>query len=155
MIAVEVELNGKFCYWIGAVRVGAYDEGTSLRDVLFQLPTVLRDRGRRTHATLFELGGDAVYARLHGALFGPETTADEKTAIEEEWARFNVKVPIDVLDQCAVFVVERPPRTRIIFATDSGGRVQEAELRAGEVDDVLLKVYRGLDTLHRREMKFE
>jgi hypothetical protein len=160
--AVEFELDtnhggewlfGRFCYWVSGVRVGNYDDGTSLRDVLFQLPTVLRDRGKRAHDVLYELSADGLYARLHGALFGPGVGEYEKVALEEQWARFNVKVPVDILDRCSVFVVERPPAARVLFSTDLDGPVREAMLRAGEVDDVLLRAYSELDRLHEREVK--
>ena len=48
-------LLGKFCYWIGGELVGDYELGTSLRDVLIVLRSVVRDNGNRENSSLFKL----------------------------------------------------------------------------------------------------
>src|SRR5215470_5140722 len=63
--AVEYDLNenysglwmfGRFCYWCGGERVGDYELGTSLRDVLFQLEQIAKHK--------FQLGEIGKYKRL-------------------------------------------------------------------------------------------
>src|SRR5262245_13734170 len=112
--ATQLELNsetggdwllGKFCYWISGQRVGRYDEGTSLRDVLYQMPAILRDRDRTAPAALFALPAQDLCYRLRSALYGRGSDEDAGQALRERWARFDLRVPVDVLDGCAVFLL--------------------------------------------------
>ncbi|CAH1193821.1 hypothetical protein PAECIP111893_00562 [Paenibacillus plantiphilus] len=97
--AVEFELDqeygsdwlfGKFCYWIRDRRLGDYELGASLRDVLFSLDTLVQDNGNRTHLDLFGLTRSDLFTRLDGALFGYEPSQYDDVAVKESWARFNV-----------------------------------------------------------------
>ena len=146
-------LFGKFCYWISGHRVGRYDEGTSLRDVLFQLPTILRDRDRTAPTSLFALPAEVLLQRLRGALYGRGNAEYDAQAMQEQWARFDLKLPVDILDRCVVFLVESPPLARIVFTTDYDRPVQEATLRAREVDEVLMSTYKELDGLYTQALE--
>ena len=49
-------LFGKICYWIDGARVGDYSMGTSLRDVLFQSESILRNCHNRSGTFYAALG---------------------------------------------------------------------------------------------------
>jgi hypothetical protein len=161
--AVQFELDedsggawmfGKFCFFIAGSEVGDYSLGTSLRDVLMAMSELLRDAGDREGRGLFELGASALYERLDAALYGGGDDALDEQATDECWARFNLTLPVDVFSGWKVFMVERAPEARLVFYDFKGEprTVMEAELRAGEVDDVLRAAYEELDRLYDRAM---
>jgi Immunity protein 42 len=103
--------------------------------------------------SLFALPAELLRQRLRDALYGPNNNEYEAQATREQWARFDVRVPVDVLDGCTVFLVENPPVARIVFTTDHDRPVQEATVKAGEVDDVLMRTHKELNDLHEQALK--
>ncbi|MFB9275607.1 Imm42 family immunity protein [Cohnella cellulosilytica] len=112
--ATEFELNnnyggawmfGRFCYWINGARIGDYESGASLRDVLFLIEDLVRDQGNRSNKNLFMLDYKEFFNRLNEALYGDSSKYDS-IAIEETWAQFNVCPPIDIFDNWKIFMVE-------------------------------------------------
>lgn len=148
-----VWLFGKICFWIGSQQVGNYDLGTSLRDVLFALVSVLRDAGKRQHDTFFHLPAWLCYQRLNHALYLGATAEEEERAEEEMWARFDLNLQVDVFDEWKIFLVEHETGARVLFAQEDEepGQAYEVWLRLGEVDAILYEVYQRLDTLYEEE----
>lgn len=158
--AVEYELDpvhggewllGRFCYWCGGVRVGDYELGTSLRDVLFQLERIHSEAGRRANPRFADLPAEQVHALLSAALFGPGAPADPGVVDDEQWARHLVFPAVDVFDAWRAYLVQANDRDRLIAAHLPSARVSEVVLRPGEVDEVLHPVIADLGELLARE----
>ena len=65
-----VWIYGKFCYWINNKRIGDYEIGTSLRDIIMQMTSIVKDNGNRSNAALFSVTKEEIYNRLNYALHG-------------------------------------------------------------------------------------
>jgi hypothetical protein len=159
--AVEYELNashggewmfGRFSYWCGGRRVGDYELGTSLRDVLFQLEQLARDRCLRAGRRFSTMPAIAVFRLLDGALFGTADLNNARVAEEEQWARHNIFPPVDVFDSWKGFLVEDEQTARLIFAHDPYLDVTEVSLKAGEVDAVLDVVRSTLTEIYEQRV---
>lgn len=162
LFAVEFELDqeyngvwlfGKFCYWIRGKRIGDYELGTSLRDVLFSLDTLVQDNGNRTKVNLFELSRSDLFTRLDGALFGCEKTLYDEVAIKESWARFNVVLPVDIFDGCKVYLVENLEMSRMLFRNLNEVEVQEGNFEKGLFDEVISRAHQELAILYNNVIK--
>ena len=160
--AVEYELDieyggfwlfGKFCYWIKGQRIGDYEMGTSLRDILFQIELIIRDNGNRTNNELLNLDKYDLYQRLNDTLYGCDVCQYDNVAIEDTWARFNVTLPVDIFDGWKVFLVENKEKSRIIINMLKEQDLKEAILIPGEFDDVIVKVYEELNRLYKEEVE--
>lgn len=150
--AVEFELDenycgrwmyGKFCYWIYNMRIGKYDEGESLRDVLASMPWLIWDNGNRQHPELFAMGTIDLYKKIDNALYGEGDTEDET------WARFEIKILVGIFDEWKIYLVENDEKTRII--TENLGRIREYELHPKEFDDAIRAAYDMLNEIYDRE----
>jgi hypothetical protein len=146
-------LFGKFCYWINGQQVGDYNLGTSLRDVLFLLVSIVRDNGQRKSTELYALDKDEFYSRLNTALYGTEPSPYSNNALEETWARFNVTLHVDVFDSCKVFLVEKEDNARFVFKKSEEGHIHEAKCEPGEFDAVIHKTYTELNKLYESEFR--
>jgi hypothetical protein len=161
--AVEYALNanhggawlfGQFCYWCGGDRVGDFELGTSLRDVLFELDEFAKGRGRRSNARFASMPANDVFRTLDGAMFGaPLSTPDAADlAIEEQWGHHIVRPRVDVLDRWTVYLVEHDGRGRLLVSTAPYHDIREVVLAAGEVDAVIDSVRLALDAMYNREV---
>lgn len=161
--AVEFELNkesggdwlfGKFSFWIEDRRIGDYNLGTSLRDVLFQMRSIVRDNGTRSHGELFVLDKNELYKRINGTLYGYEVSEYYQVALKETWARFDVKIPVDVFDGWKIFLVENrsSDKARLIVMKLETEEIYETVLRQGEFDEVIVKAQQELDKLYEIEL---
>jgi len=143
-------LFGKFCYWIGGELVGDYQLGTSLRDVVTALRTVVRDNGNRENPSLFKLTAEELYRRLDSALY-KENSKYESLAQEECWARFQIHLPVDIFDFWKVYLVDSPPVARIVYSF-SEGSVVEVNLPAGIFDQAITDVFNALFDVYEAEI---
>jgi hypothetical protein len=159
--AVEYDLNanrggewmfGRFCYWCGGRRVGDFELGTSLRDVLFQLEVLARDRSLWASRRFNHMSAIDVFRLLKAALFGAADLNNASVAEDEQWARHNVCPPVDVFDCWKVFLLEDEPTARLIFAREPYLDAIELLLRAGEVDAVLDVVQKALGDVYEHEL---
>jgi hypothetical protein len=157
--AVEYALNenhggewmfGRFCYWCGGRRVGDYELGTSLRDVLFQLEQLARDRGLRASRRFRTMSAIDVFRLLNAALFGAADLNNARVAEEEQWTRHAIFPPVDVFDSWKGFLAEDEEAARLIFAHDPYLDVTELPLKSGEVDAVLDLARNALSEIHER-----
>jgi hypothetical protein len=166
--AVEYDLNedhggvwmfGRFCYWCGGQRVGDYELGTSLRDVLFQLDGIANHKfgldeigkykrlcaSRRFSTMSATLVFRLLKATLFDALFGSGDPNNARVAEEEQWAQHQILPRVDVFDSWKGYLVEDEQTARFIFASEPYLDVKEISLRPGEVDAVLDVVRNALN----------
>lgn len=161
--AIEFELDeqyggewlyGKFCYWINNKRIGNYDLGTSLRDILFSMRTVLISKGNRSHQSLFQLEKVELFRRINDVLYGYERTKYDEIANEEGWMRFNITLPVDVFDNWKLFIVENSESARIIYRHPDilNEIVYEAIINKGVFDEIIEDAYKKLNSIYSNEM---
>jgi hypothetical protein len=157
--AVEYDLDanhggawmfGRFCYWCGGQRVGDYELGTSLRDVLSALFGLARDRFARASQRFSPMPTVSVFRLLDGALFGAADINNARLAAEEQWARHLILPSLDVFKSWKGYLVEDEQAARFIFARAPYLHVTELRLKAGEVDMVLDAVRTALDETYER-----
>jgi hypothetical protein len=141
-------LFGRFCYWCGGTRIGDFELGTSLRDVLFQLERIAGDAGRRANPRFRGMPADQVFNLLNAALYDPGPTTQFEIANEEQWARHTILPPVDVFDGWKGFLVEEDSSARLITTCLRDGTIEEVLLKVGQVDHVLKEVVRELEVLH-------
>ncbi|WP_028543599.1 Imm42 family immunity protein [Paenibacillus taiwanensis] len=162
LFAVEFELDqehggiwlfGKMCYWIRGRRIGNYELGTSLRDVLFSMDTLVQDNGNRKHIELFGLNRSDLFLRLDGALFGYETSKYDDKAVLETWARFNIVLPVDIFDGWKIYLVDNMEVSRILFKNINEMEIQEEEFGIGLFDEVIFSTHQKLTILYNNAIK--
>jgi len=158
--AVEYDLDkdhggewmfGRFCYWCDGRQVGDYDLGTSLRDVLFQLDLLVRNKHLRASRRFSAMPATAVFECLNRALFGVPDPDYERLAEEEQWARHTVFPPVDVFNLWKGFVVEEEQTARLIYAQDPYRQVWQLLLLPGEIDAVLEAARNALNNVYERQ----
>ncbi|WP_025028362.1 Imm42 family immunity protein [Caldalkalibacillus mannanilyticus] len=159
---IEYELNkeyggewlfGRFCYWIDGKRVGDYDLGTSLRDILFLLQQLIRDNGNRNHEILFKLSLLELFNRLNGGLYSGDPKYDS-LAIDESWARFDIGLPIDIFNEWKIFLIEYENKSRFIIqklGSTENEFLHEVSIESGKFDSVISKAFKLLDELYEKE----
>ncbi len=142
---------GRFCYWCGGRRVGDYELGTSLRDVLFQLDEIAKYERLRTGQRFNAMPAILVFRLLDGALFGRTDLNNAHVAAEEQWASHQIIPPVDVFDSWKGYIVEDEKTARLIFAKAPYLEVSELSLKTGEVDAVLNALRNALDEIYRQQ----
>ncbi|MBP2655797.1 MAG: hypothetical protein H6Q73_3366 [Firmicutes bacterium] len=161
--AVEFELDqefggewlfGRLGFWIENQQIGDYNLGTSLRDVLFQVKSIVRDNGNRSHEELFGLDKIELYKRIKGALYDCIINEYYQVALDETWARFNVNIPVDVFDGWNLFLVENEnlEQARLIAVKLDNKEIYESILKKGEFDEIITSLYKELDKLYEIEL---
>ena len=140
-------LFGRFCYWSDGQRIGDFDLGTSLRDVLFQIDPIVQSKNRRKSQRFKKLSAIDAFRILDAAIFGTVDLNNASAAENEQWALLNVVPPLDVFDCWKAFLIEDEISARFIFAGDPYLNVKEILLRPGEVDVVLGEVRDALNDL--------
>ena len=168
-VAVEFELSeeyggvwlfGKFCYWLKKQCIGDFEYGTSLRDIFFELETIIQYKGNREHKELFSLSAFGLFYRIDNALYGAQHSNDEERAMEESWARFNVTLSVDIFSGWKIFLIEDCEDARIITGRlNEDGRsynnIYEVTLKCGEFDRILNEAYKEMNKLCLRELSRE
>jgi Immunity protein 42 len=157
--AVEYDLDakhggawmfGRFCYWSGGRRVGDYELGTPLRDVLFQLDEIAKYGHLRTSQRFSAMPAILVFRLLDGALFGGADLNNAHVAAEEQWANHQIIPGVDVFLSWKGYLVEDEKTARVIFARAPYLEVSELSLKTGEVDAVLNASRNALDEIYRQ-----
>ncbi len=163
--AVEYELDGnvsdqwmygKCCYWCGGTRVGDYELGTSLRDVLFQIELMIGKDKRRMSQLFANKDYDAIFRMIDNSLFGGNQSISETIVMSEQWAQYIIYPQVDVFDDWKVFLLEEEGSSFLIYSRSPYIDINMISLPTGEVENVinefrtqLLKIYNNL--LDRRE----
>jgi hypothetical protein len=156
-----VWMFGRFCYWCGGQRVGDYELGTSLRDVLFQLDGIANHKFgldeigkyKRLCASrrFITMPATLVFRLLDAALFGAADLNNARVAEEEQWAQHHILPGVDVFHHWKAYLVEDKQIARFIFAREPYLDVKEISLRPGEVDAVVDVVRNALNGIYERE----
>jgi hypothetical protein len=153
---IEFELNehpggawmfGKFCYWIGGEQVGDFDEGTSLRDVLFSMKYIVGDAGKRTAPSLASCEGQDIFRAIRDYL---NDAGDELTKLiptDFVPACFDVCPPIDIFGTWHIYLVDTRELSKIVCSSDGGDNVKKIDLALGEFDAVASTTYSKLNSL--------
>ncbi|MFY2567457.1 Imm42 family immunity protein [Achromobacter ruhlandii] len=152
-------LFGRVCYWIQGSMVGNYDEGTSLRDVLFQTKYILGDSGKRFCPALIDLDKEKTFALIDAVLYGGTNETDGVINEIDRYissdflpAVLNISVSVDVFDSWKIFLIEDRDKARILYRKFGFSSVEEVILKVGEFDKVFEEAYRYLDCLYEREI---
>jgi hypothetical protein len=145
-------LFGKFCYWIGGIRVGNYELGTSLRDVYIGMKWLPHDCGNRRGGILCSLTPEEAFTALDGALYANEVCTDTQyPELPDAPARFDISVAIDVFNQWKIYLIECDGVARILMRNTEDGVVRMTTLPQGVFDGVIKDVYAYLEGLYERE----
>ncbi|WP_342435567.1 immunity 42 family protein [Paenibacillus sp. FSL L8-0436] len=163
--AIQFDLNadyggfwmfGKFCYWINGIRIGDYESGTSLRDVLFSLESLVKDNSNRSNEKLFNLDAKECFNRLNEALYGDSNQYDS-ISIEESWARFNVCPLLDIFNDWKIFLVEYKGSARFLIRNLNSVKktddILEYIVQVREFETELYKTYELLSEIYENEIK--
>ena len=140
----QVEVNlvyGYICYWIKGIQVGDFLKLTILNDSLIFLPRIIKDKGNREHKKFFDMDKKNVCYFLGGQAYW-DSDEYEEIAMEEMWARFNIKIGLDVFNNAIIKLIDGQDVSRIVFSYND--IVNELYLEKGVVDDVILSFYEEL-----------
>jgi len=156
--AVQWELNddpaghyllGKMCFWVGNKRVGNYELGTALSDVLVNLTYLVGDCGNRRADQHCHLTSEDTFSLLQRGLFDPEPSLSH--VVEEgSWARFNISLPVDIFDGWRLYLIDCELRSRLLVGhwseeSDEFVFLMEGSLPIGEFDRVIIEFQRELE----------
>ncbi len=130
---------GNICYWINNTMLGKYDMSTTLSDLLLFLPVFVRDCGNRMHDSFYSMQLKDVFYCLSGEIFLKEDVEIEEKACLEQWARFDISMPIDVFRETMVFLIDDINMSRIIYSNHKD--INEYFLEKGYVDLILKQLY--------------
>ncbi len=131
-------LYGHFCYWAHNLRIGRFDEKTSLAVALKAFEFLDKRRGKRHSDAMMKLPAIDVLQRVDRALFLDEGQSDEQVRADAaEYSRFLADLGTDVFDGWRVLLVENDVVGRLIWRRTLNSSAHECELRAGEFDKVV------------------
>ena len=160
-IAIENELNpnhggvwlfGKMCFWIDGVRVGNYEEGTSLRDVMHFTTGIVKYCGRRDAGGLCKLCKDAAFEIIEGTIFGDGDSRFDLFVTDELLRQspgtLQVKPGVDIFDASCVYLLECGEIDRIIFIERVGEPVRAIDLSRGLFGAAVTTFYEWLESVH-------
>lgn len=134
-------LFGRFCYWVRGRMLGNYDLGVSLRDVFFQMQSVVRDCGDRKYDWCDE-SALSIYSRLNGVIYGGIACEIDTPA------RYEISIPVDIFDECKAFLIDCGDfGARIVYSIDGGCTIEEAMIGLGDFDLAIFKCYEELGRL--------
>jgi hypothetical protein len=156
--AVEYELDinyggewlyGKICYWIDNKRIGDYDLGTSLRDVLFQLKYIVYDSGNRDGGELCRMLPNELFYQLNELIYGNQDIVFQVTI--DMPARFEIRIPVDIFDNWKIFLIDCKDISLILFKSIVDDNINVAYIENKEFDKVIDEVFKNLDHKYEKE----
>ncbi|QOK93389.1 hypothetical protein HF908_09840 [Ralstonia pseudosolanacearum] len=159
--AVEFELDddhggawlfGRFCYWIGGERVGDYDAGASLRDVLFQLKYIVGDGGERFCPRLAALPAAKIFKLIFDALRETNRDIFDYASLDFMPARLDVCIPVDIFNAWNVFLIEGEEEAKLIYQAEGTQDTKLTTLPVGEFDFVIKATQSELEGLLAKEL---
>jgi hypothetical protein len=154
-IAIEYELDknyggvwmyGRICFWINNIRVGDYDLGTSLRDVLFQMKYLIADNGNRDGLILCEMPYEEVFYQLNESIYGDPLYIISK--ILDTPARYDIRIPVDVFELWKIYLIDCNDFSIILFKNETEEYVHSAYIERGEFDSIVNQLYCDLDCFY-------
>ncbi|WP_321784412.1 Imm42 family immunity protein [Paraburkholderia sp. J94] len=138
---------GRFCYWIGGEQVGAFDEGVSLRDVLFSMQYIIGDSGKRTAPLLAYCDKNEIFRVIQESLSESGNDLAKLTPTDFMPACFDVCRHVDIFGAWQVYLVDSQDLSKLVYSPDSGNNVKIVELATGEFDAIASSIYTELDNL--------
>ncbi|WP_443192588.1 Imm42 family immunity protein [Pseudomonas indica] len=146
-----VWLFGKLCYWIAGERIGDYDLGTSLRDALFQMKTLIGDAGRRfVDEETFNSSPSDLFHAIDNSIYGE---GDMRSGLDiDESARFNISMPIDVFDEWKIYMLENKDKALILYKSSGQKVVSSLLLNQGEFDEAIRRIHDELNKRYDAEL---
>jgi hypothetical protein len=134
-------LLGKVCFWVGDVKIGDYDLGTSLSDVLVNLQHPVGDSGNRHSQRFCCMASSEAFCLIQEGLFESSLSLSGLSE-DERWARFDVSLPVDVFDGYRMYLFDCSENSRLLIGHRPPNReryefVQEQRLEKGEFDVVI------------------
>ena len=131
-------LLGRACYWLCSNQVGDYNSGTLLRDLFLALEYIRGDKSNRMNDYLFDLSKEALVTTLHNSMFGSVNNNEslESRALDEQWAKHNIRPDVDIFDRWKIFLVENGNVGRCVYYGPSAS-YEECWLSNGEYDSIL------------------
>jgi hypothetical protein len=154
--AIEFELNehsggtwmfGRFCYWIGGEQVGDFEEGTSLRDVLFSMRYIIGDAGKRTASSLALCDEKTIFRVIQEFLNESGDDLIKLIPADIMPACFDVCPHVDIFNAWHIYLVDTQGLSKVVYSADGGNNVKTVELAMGEFDTLASTAYRELDSL--------
>ncbi|MGV2292271.1 Imm42 family immunity protein [Trinickia sp. YCB016] len=153
---IEFDLNddpggawmfGRFCYWIGGEQVGSFDEGTSLRDVLFSMKYIIGDAGSRTAPSLALCDTKEIFRLIQESLDESGDGISKLIPAELMPGQFDICPRVDIFDAWHIYLVDAREISKIVCSADGGNTVVAIELPLGEFDTIASSVCEKLDGL--------
>ncbi|WP_408734241.1 Imm42 family immunity protein [Paraburkholderia bannensis] len=138
---------GKFCYWIGGEQVGDFHEGTSLRDVLFSMRSIVGDTGKRTAPSLALCDDKEIFRVIQESLNESGDALTRLIPVDLMPACFDVCPHIDIFNTWHIYLVDTQDLSKVVYSADGGDNVETVGLAPGEFDTVASVTYRELDNL--------
>jgi hypothetical protein len=120
-------MYGHCCYWCDGKRVGDYDSGTSLRDILFQLDELAKHEPR-INPRFNEMPAPSVFRTIDAALFGSIELSVAQVAEDEQWSNHQTLPSVDVFDSWKDFLVEDKQIARLLLSQDPFADAREITL---------------------------
>ena len=144
-------LYGKFCYWIAGTRVGNYDAGTSLRDVMTAMKYIVGDAHNRNGEALCGCADEDVFNSLNDSLY-ESSYLEGKPPIElpDMFARYNIKPDIEVFDGWGVYLLDCGAEGRILYKRLGAGPVLREAVSVDECDEVIVRAHENLVSLYNK-----
>ncbi len=140
-------LFGKFCYWIGGIQIGKYEQGTSIRDVFFQSKWIDSDNKRgRVYLPFCDAPDIEVFSLIDSSLFGSNSN-ESSLSMAVSMAQFNVSIPVDVFDDWKVFLIECVSFSKVLFMNQSDQEIRTFTLDSGEFENIFSQFYRYMENL--------
>ncbi|MDR3445809.1 MULTISPECIES: Imm42 family immunity protein [unclassified Dyella] len=159
--AVEVSLNGDYggawlfgriCFWIGGAQIGAYQLGTSLRDLIPDLRRIVMDAGHRSINT--SMSDEEVIDHIKRLSDeAPEDQEDFGKQLGVEMpAQLLIRMGVDVFDSWTIYLFDRRNYSRITYwKSDSARDSIHQTLPRGYFDSVIREVFLHIDSLYEKE----
>lgn len=166
-IAAQLELDippagsllfGRFCFWIGGQMVGRFEYGCILTDLWGQLTYPAGYCGQRQSSRFCSMRAPELYRVLDTVFYGcreiPKIVDNvEQVAIEEMWARFNISVKIETLDDWSLYLIDCDEFSRLLVGNSSESDTEthfqfEQILSLGEYDKVVRHLQSELELMH-------
>ncbi|AKM30240.1 hypothetical protein AB870_09180 [Pandoraea faecigallinarum] len=155
-LGIEFELNenpgdawmfGKFCYWIAGEQVGNFDEGVSLRDVLFSMRYIVGDAGKREAPSLVFCDEIAVFHVIQNSISESDLNMVSSIPPDISPACFDICPNLDIFNRWNIYLVDAEDISKIIYSEDAGVTVKTVEILPGEFDSVASSAYQELDRI--------
>ncbi len=148
---VDQFVYGYICFWINGMQIGELESGTIISDVLIFLPPIIKDNGNREHNIFFNMAKEEVYYLLGGQAYFDDVKYEEM-ALEETWARFNIKIGLDVFNNTVIKLIDNQKGSRIVFSNDNKV-VYDFYLNKGTVDKVFIAFYNEFNGFYEEHVK--